>query len=665
MHPRLRRAAVSTFLALFAGAAGAAPQKPPSPDRPAAACQDFYAYANADWLAQAEAVRDADGVFAQLERASRQRQLVLLEAAAREPQGGIDRVLGTFWNAALDETAIAAAGTGAIDPLLGRIDKAKKPRELAAAIAQAHAGGVPLLFRFGVGTDLNDPQRRAVYLRQGGLGLPDRDYYLREDPQTQAIRTQYRDHVARLLTLAGTDPVQAPAQARQVVELETKLARASLSLVQLRDPNNSYQMVPVSQAVKLFPRLELRHFFKAQGLETDGAVSLAHTAFFTEADALLGTVPAETWHAYLRFHLAHVMAPHLTEPFRAAHWSLFDQILGGEQARPDRAAAMLEVVGDLLGDALGHAYAQRNLDAATGEGAAAIARAVVAQLDARLAAADWLSAEARAAGRAKLTATELVIGSPESAPDLSGLELAADAHAANVLAIARWRQQQALQGIDSSEPPALQAHRVSAYYEPVHNRLAVATAFLQPPIFDPAREPAANYGALGALLAHELSHGFDAQGSKIDAEGRIRAWWTPPDYEAFVARTQSLAFQYDGYTALGQVRVDGRRTFLENVADLGGLELAFGAMGRSGATAAPRVGPHTAAQRFFLAWAELWRRRYDRDTLTAVVMTGVHPPASFRVLGPLANMPEFADAFDCTPGQGFVRAEAQRARLWN
>ena len=688
----MRLPILTAAIALLAGSApllSSAQAPAGEPPAPAGACEDFYAHANAAWLADPAAPASP---FAALAAQSQQRQRVLLDGLAADP--GADakaRQLATFWRAANDEAALDAAGIAVLHPWLQRVDALRKSDDVAELLAEAHAAGLPLLFRFEAGADLREPHQRSAYALQGGLALPDRDYYLRDDPASTALRTHYRAYVARLLQLSGTPAAELQRAADSVLDIETRLARASLSLVQLRDPNNAWRPTDIRELDQRFAKLELRAFLRAQGLRRLRTVSLAHTAFFVEADHLVGALPIAQWRPYLRFHLLHALAPHLSRPYRDAHFALFGTQLRGLAEPPPRWQQALQATDQALGEWLGERYAARWLDAASAARVRAVADGVLAALKRRLGAADWLGAEAQAGAAAKLDGLDLAIGHADPAPRGELPTLAPDRHAANVLAAARWRQASELALLQEPAAPAtVRGHAVNAFYDLRSNRLALSAALLAPPLLADTTPAAAavaagaadaaaasvaaeappaaagehlrahDYGGLGSLIAHELWHAVDAQGATVDASGAVRSWWTADDFRRFTERTRALADQYGGYAALGEVKVDGKRSFLENLADLAGLSLAWEAW----QAASPQAQDAAAQQRFFSAYAGLWRRRMDMTAQRLQLATGVHAPPQWRVMGALANFTPFASAYGCTPGASFVLPLQQRLEPW-
>lgn len=635
-------------------------------DAKTAACTDFYQHANGGWL-KASPVPDGFGswgTFEELGVRNLLQQRGILETAASAPRDDLDRLLGNLYASGLDEAAIEAAGTTPLQPLFQRIDGLKKPRDFAPVLAALHARGLPVLFDFGANDDLADPLQRIAYANQGGLGLPDRDYYLRGEAEAKTLLAAYRGYVERVLALSGSS--DAARDAGWVIAIETQLAEASLTLLQLRDPKNSYRPLPVKELDKRFPTLGWKKYLKAQQLAKLDRVSLAHDGFFARADTLARTLPPEQWRAYLRFHVAHAMAPYLTRGFQDAHEALYLRTLRGTQQPYPRWRRVIGTVETLVGQALGRRYVEMHLPPASRDGAKKVVDTIVSTLRAQIGTAPWLGADAKATAQAKLDALDVKLGHPERWPDYDGLAFERNAYAANVLAAVEWRHRRNMAAIgkpreDWQWPQG--AYAINAYYDPARNQLVVPAGFLQPPLFDASADAAMNYGALGALVAHELTHGFDAIGATYAADGTLAPWLTPADANGFAQRTKPLEAQYDRYTALGPIKVSGRLTLAENIADLAGLETAWKAFESTAPGKVAQEG-HTPAQRFFLAWAQVWRRNYRDEELTALLQTDVHAPAKFRVNGPLANHAGFALAFNCKPGTGMVNGPDARVTLW-
>jgi len=629
------------------------------------ACADFYQHATGGWL-QANPVPAGFASWGTFEEVGLQgmlQQRALVEAAASSDDAAT-RLLGDLYASGMDEAAVEAAGAAPLAPLLDRIARINKPRDIAPAIADLHARGIPVLFDFGANDDLANPARRIAYANQGGLGLSDRDYYLREDDDTRLLLVAYQGYVERLLALGGS--TAAASEAEWVLQIERRLARASLSLTQLRDPQASYRIVPVKELDKTYPALHWKKFLKAQGIATVSTISLAHTVFFREADALVRELAPEQWRAYLRFHVTHALAPYLSTGFVEAHDAMYLRTLRGSKEPMPRWRRVLVTVDTLLGPALGQQYLQAHFPPNARAAAETLVEQVRVTLRGKLEHAPWLGTQARQLALEKIDAVDIKLGGPDKKPVYEGLQLSPRTYAGNVLALVAWLHRRHMEVIDKVREEwqwAQPAYAVNVYYDAARNQLVLPAGLMQTPVFDPAGDVAANYGALGSIVAHELMRGFDAVGSRFDAQGRLAPWWQAADANAFELRFKPLEAQYAAYPVLGQVKVNGQLTLAENIADLAGVEVALAALKALGSQ--PDVGNLSATQRYFYAYARLWQRNYRDEELQLLAQIDVHAPAKWRVNGPLANLDGFAEGFNCKVGPGsMMRTEAERVRVF-
>ncbi len=620
----------------------------------ASPCIDYYGQVNSDWLKAhpAPAAGSVSAFDAMLANA-RALQRALLEDLARDPRDDAGRALAALWTDGMNETAIDAAGATPLQPLFDRIAKVKKSKDLPGAIADLHAAGVPVLFNFSADVDLKDFDRQLGYANQGGLGLPDPDYYTRTDADTRALLGRYRSYVEAILRLSGTPVEKVSTESGWVLSIEMQLAQASLPLVQLRDPNNAYRPVALRDLEKAYPNLAFDKFLRAQHADDDH-VSLAHNGFFQAADGMLASVPVEQWQAYLRFHAASALAPYLSRGFQDAHFQLYDRVLDGDQQPQPRASLVLTAVDRALGETMGHAYAGRYLPQSAKDSATRVADGVRTAMKSALEHNAWMDVPTRAAALAKLDKLRIEIGESSRKAPVAGLALGGG-FATDMLAAAAWSHQRDMAAIGkrTSERrwPAL-AQIPDVSYDLVQNRVVITAAFLQPPVFDASADSAQQYGALGSLIGHQLHYAFDGKGRTIDTDGQLRDWWTPLASAAYEQRTAPIIAQYDDYAALGAVKVNGRQTRDENLADLAGVELALEAFKSMLATQPlANVGSLMPERRFFEAYANVWRRSAAPDTLTAEVSTSIQAPAKYRVNGPLANLPEFGKAYACKAAQ--------------
>lgn len=630
------------------------------------ACSDFYQHANGGWL-QANPVPAGFaswGTFEELALQGLLQQRAMLEAAANSDDP-TTRLLGDLYTSGMNEAAVEAAGAKALAPLFERIGRIKKATDVAPTIAELHARGVPVLFDFGANDDLTNPARRIAYATQGGLGLSDRDYYLREDADTAVLLAAYRAYIERLLSLTGS--TTAAADADVVLQIEKRLAAASLTLLQLRDPHVSYRMVPVKELDKTYPALKWKKFLKAQGIADVNEISLAHVHFFREADALVRTLPPEQWRAYLRFHVTQALAPYLSSGFVDAHDAVFLRTLRGSQEPMPRWRRVRATVDTLLGPALGHQYLKTHYTTATRSATQALVEQIRLTLRDKLAQAPWLGAAARQAALEKIDAVDIKLGGPDRKPVYDGLKLTPDDYAGNVLTLTAWlhrRHMDAINKVREEWQWAQPAYAVNVYYDAARNQLVVPAGLMQPPLFSAEGDSATNYGGLGSIIAHELMRGFDAIGSRFDAQGRIAPWWDEADTNAFKLRFQPLEAQYSAYPVLGPVKVDGALTLAENIADLAGVEIAQAALVGLDLPASDgnNLNP---SQRYFYAYARVWRRNYRDEELQLRSRIDVHAPAKWRVNGPLANLDAFANAFDCKVEAGsMMRAKDDRVSIF-
>ncbi len=470
-----------------------------------------------------------------------------------------------------------------------------------------------------------------------------------------------------LLSLAGSaDPV---ADSGRALAIEMQLAAASLDLVQLRDPNNSYRPITTSDLARTYPTLQWKAFLKAMGLARIKALSFAHPTFFATVERLLQQTALDDWKAYLKLQLLDAMAPYLGQAFVAAHDAFHGALLRGERQPPDRTRRVLAAADLALGDAIGQRFVERYLPDPARAAAAQVVDDGRAVLREKLANAPWLEEAGRSAAVAKLDALDVRLARPETWRSYEGLTFDRRTYAANVLASAALRHRQRMASIGnrtSEQLFPLPTQQVNGYYAPNRNQLVLSAGLLQPPLFDVDADPAQNYGGLGAMVGHELMQGFDVVGQLFDARGALQGGWTVGERTAFLGLTQPLQAQYDAYTAIGSIKVNGRLTRSKNTADLAGLELAHAAFARRvDDLKLPQIEGHTPEQRFFLSWARLWRRN-DRDAeLIQRLAIDVHAPPRQRVNGPLTNMAAFADAFGCTDQQPMSRPGAERVRIWS
>lgn len=641
-------------------------------DNTTSACTDFYQHANGAWLRD-NPVPDAYsswGVFNELGESHNQVLRRLLEAAAlsKAAKGSKVRKLGDYYAAAMDEKRIEKTGTRPLRDSLRRIDHIENGADVAGLLIEyASVGRIPL-FGFRVQPDLKDSSINLAYATQGGLGLPDRDYYTREGEEAETLRNQYRAHIAQMLTLSGVAATAAAKQAEAVLAFETRLAKAALTRVELRDPDKSYRLVSVAEAEAQTPDFPWSDLFKAIGQPGLQRFSLAQPGFFDEINRTFTDTPISTWKAYLRWHLIRQNASYLSNDFVNAEFAFYGKILNGAKELRPRWKRVIDQVNADLGEMLGEQFVAETFSAEAKAEVLTLVQNLQAALKLRIQNLDWMGDETKKQALEKFATFTPKIGYPERWRDYSALSISRRSYAENVRAAAAFeaRRRYATIGkaVDRGEWNML-PQQVNAYYNPVKNEIAFPAAILQPPFFDPEADAALNYGAIGAVIGHELMHGYDDRGSRFDAQGNLRMWWTDADRAHFNTRTDKLVEQFDGFVAIDDLHVNGKLTLGENIADLGGLLVAYDALQM--ATANQRLAPIdglTPTQRFFHAWARAWRRQHTDENLKLRVNTDSHAPARFRVLGPFANLDIFHDAFGCKAGDPMVGPSETRVKIW-
>jgi len=569
----------------------------------------------------------------------------------------------------MDEAAIDKAGYAPIKPVLARIAGLKDSAGIAAYIRDSYAQGRPVAFRFYGNGDFKDSNREIAYAGQGGLGLPTPDYYSK--PDFAKIRSAYVAHIAKLFELTGTPAAAAQAQAKSVLAFETKLATASLVPTEMRKPENRYHYVSLAEADQVTPHFDWAAFFKAQGANVGDGFSLSQPKFFAEFDQMLAGTPVAEWQAYLRFHAIDGAAPYLSKPFQQEDYAFNEKTLNGQQAMQARWKRVLGTVNGSMGMALGELYVADHFPANSKQRAQELVANLSAAYKARIEKLDWMSPATRQKALEKWASFTPKIGYPDKWRDWSGLTLKPGDYYANVQAARKFNYDYMVgkigKPVDRDEW-GMTPQTVNAYYSPQKNEIVFPAAILQSPFFDAKADDALNYGGIGAVIGHEMGHGYDDQGSKFDAKGNNANWWTDADRKAFDARADKLAAQFDGYEALPGKHVNGRLTMGENIGDLAGLNVAYDALqmalAKNPAEAKAKIDGYTQDQRFFLNWARVWRGSIRPEAQLTLLNTDPHAPAQFRAIGAPSNMPAFAEAFQCKGGDAMVRDGEKRVKIW-
>ena len=647
---------------------------PANRDTTCAPCQDFYRYANGGWLARTTLPPEyaSYGSFTELVERNNETLRGIVErlaAAAPADPKTADQKLGAFYAACMDSAAVERAGAEPLKNWLDRIAAIASPADLARRLAEGHHHSWDPLFNFGAVPDFKNSTMVIAAAAQGGLGLPDRDYYVRDDSTARALRAAYLEYVSRTLGLLGDAPAAADEAAQRILTLETALARASLTRVERRDPNANYHKLTLAAADSLTPHFAWAAFLKDAGAPATQAINIGQPRFFSAVDSLLTTVPLDDWRAYLRWHAARHLSPWLSARFVDANFQFQRALTGVKQQQP-RWKRCIQAANTMMGDALGAAYVKQTFTPAARRRALAMVDNLIAALDDRLRTLEWMSDTTRARALEKLRAFGRKIGYPDKWRDYSKLLIDRTDLVGNVVRAETFNTARTLSRIDKPLDRAewrMTAPTVNASYNPSFNDITFPAGILQAPFFDPAADDAVNYGGMGAVIGHEMTHGFDDQGRQFDAAGNLRDWWTAGDAERFKTRAGLVAQQFDSYAVVDSAtHVNGRLTLGEDIADLGGLKIAYAALQRAlaGRPRPPDIDGLSPEQRFFLAWAQIWRSQATDQYLRNQVTVDPHAPARWRVMGPLSNLPEFARAFHCGKGDPMVRPDSLRAQIW-
>jgi len=632
-------------------------------------CRDFNRFANGGWIDRTPipATESVVGSFTALAESNRDflRQMLDRLTRIRRARTTSEQLLVEHWGTCMDSAAAERAGLGPLQPQLDAYASIASASDVARQLGWAHAHVVGAGFVAFPAPDARNSSLVILQLNQGGLGLPDRDFYTRTDSNSVAIRAAHRSTVEQALTYAGSR--DAAREAGRVLAIEERLAAASMTNVQRRDPNATYHKVSIDTLRAWTPGFDWDAYARGRGVKLPDSMNVAQPAFFRELAQLVTSQPLEAWRSYLRTRAILQAAPMLDQRFVDLDFAFQKRFSGQGQLAP-RWKRCLRMVDEDLGDALGQAFVNERFSPAAKARALQLVDDVEAALGARITELDWMSEATKAAARLKLDAIRDFVGYPDVWRDYRGLTLAR-LDLIGVRATAqRWEQQRQFARIGG--PPEtrewrMSAPTVNAFYSPPVNSINFPAGILQPPFFSPDWDDAANFGGIGAVIGHEISHGFDDRGRQYDAQGNLRDWWQKEDADRYQSRAQKVVEQFDGFTVAPGVHVNGRLTLGENIADLGGLAIAYAALQRAqGGKPGKVIDGWTAEQRFFLAYARIWRRNTRPEALLNLVRTNPHSPGEFRVNGPLANLEEFARAFGCREGDAMVNPPEKRARIW-
>jgi putative endopeptidase len=694
MFTRIDSRAVVAIAALALSTAAVA-QRPSNPrvldranlDTTCAPCADFYEFANGTWLKKHTIPPDKPslGSFGMLADQNQEvvQKIVIDDANLvndREAKAGSnDQKIGTYYLACMDTVALDKAGFGPIKPTLDQIAAAKTTDDIVKLFGTAggrgggggggggRGGGGIAPFSLGPGTDPRNSKIIILSANQGGLTL-NRDDYVKQNARSDSTRAEYVAHVARSLELIGENSTQASADAKTIFELETGIAKITIPQADMRDPVATYHKMTVADFQSRTPHLNWTRYLEQHHTSYAGDVNVRAPSFFKALDSLIAATPVDDWKAYLRWHVTNGAMASLSAPFRgeAFRWQQFSTGVKVQQARNKQCAAG---TNGALGEAVGQDWIKRNFSPEAKARAAKMVDNLVSALRDRINGLDWMSSATKEQAVGKLNAFLRKVAYPDTWRDYTTLSVKSGSYYANQQAVAEWNAARTWTRLGkapdrtewSMTPPT-----VNASYSSTLNQIQFPAGILQAPFFDPNADDAVNYGALGAVIGHEMTHGFDDSGRQFDAQGNLRDWWTPEDAAKYKSAAQLVVDQFNGYTVVDSAsHVNGRQTLGENIADLGGLTVAYYAMEKAIAGKPhPKIDGFTPEQRFFLAWAQIWRGLSTDKAQLNQIKTDAHSPGKWRVDGPLSNMPEFKAAWGCKDGDAMVRPDNLRARIW-
>jgi len=642
-------------------------------DKTCKPCEDFFNFANGEWLKKnpVPAAYPSWGRFNELSERNREQLRGILEGAAADskaPSGSNAQKIGDFYASCMDEKQINAAGAKPLEPEFARIAALASVADLQAEIARLQRSGVGGLFNFGSTQDMKDSTRVIGGADQGGLGLPDRDYYTKTDDKSKEIRGQYQDHIAKMLGLVGDDAPKAAAEAKIILDLETKLAEASLTNVERRDPEKTYHKMSRPELRTLTPNWSWDTYFQEIGYSNIDSVDVSAPKFFETMSRELTEIPIGDWKIYFRWHLVNAAAPWLSQPFVDEDFNFKGRVLQGTKELLPRWKRCVSATDRQLGEALGQIYVEKYFPPKAKARAQEIVGHLIDALRDDLQTLPWMGPATRQQALAKLSTFVRKIGYPDKWRDYSSYKVDRISYASNQMRGSEFAFKRDLNKIgkpvDRTEwdmtPPT-----VNAYYNAEMNEIVFPAGILQPPFFDPDADDASNYGGMGAVIGHEMTHGFDDEGRKFDAQGNLRDWWTPEDEKNFNERAQCVKKQLESYKVQGDLHENGDLVLGESIADLGGLNIAYRALEKElGDNRPPSIGGFTTEQRFFLAYTQIWAATDRPEFERLMLNTNPHPLGRLRAIAAPSNMQAFSRAFGCKEGDALVRPPAIRCQIW-
>ncbi len=634
---------------------------------------NFYEYVNGGWIKNHPIPPEYSqyGAFTVLYENNQKQLKSLVDEIAKNKdakQGSVEQKIRDFFNSGMDTASIEKLGIKAIAPQMQAINNLKSLKDVEKEVAHLHASGVHPLFYFFAGADEKNSSMEIANLYQGGLGLPDVSYYTNDDAGSKKLRAAYEKHIAKMFELKGDDAAIAKKEAAQVMDIETKLAKTSFTRKETRIPENNYNKMSLVDLQKTAPGFDWKLYFEQLGLANPGDINVSQVPFFKGMSKLAEQTSLDQWKAYLMWKLLDDAAPFLNKVFVEENFNFYGKTMSGQQKMRPRWKRVMGTTSSGLGEALGKLYVEKYFPAESKAYMLKLIENLRASFAERIKKLDWMSPATKDKALEKLKAITVKVGYPDKWRDYSALEIVPDNYFQNVMNASRFAFNRNLNKIgkpvDKSEW-GMTPQTVNAYYNPSNNEIVFPAGILQPPFFNKDADDAVNYGAIGVVIGHEMTHGFDDQGRKYDKEGNMNDWWTKEDARRFKAKTRKLAALYDHYTILDSLHVDGELTMGENIADLGGLNISYGAFKKALNGKEPKpIDGFTADQRFFMAFAQVWRQNIRPKELAKRLKTDVHSPGEARVNVPSFNLDVFNKAFNIKEGDKLYIPLDKRAYIW-
>ncbi|SFC49322.1 putative endopeptidase [Flexibacter flexilis DSM 6793] len=634
---------------------------------------DFYTFANGGWVKNnpVPSTESSWTSFHAIDESNKTLLRSILEEAAADKNaaaGSVTQKVGDFYKASMDTTLREKLGISPIQPQLDQIAAIKTPDDVMNWLAFAHSHGIGGLWGAYVEQDVKQSDRYITYIGQGGLGLPEKDYYLNQDSESKKYRAEYVKHIAKMFELAGTDAKTAEANAKTVLAFETELAKVSMGAVELRDIEKQYNKKTFADFKKSTPNLNWDAYFNGLGLKNLQEIVVAQPLFMEHLNKAVKTVPVADLQTYLKWHLLDGAANKLTAALEKQNFYFYETVLSGTKEMKPRWKRVISSANHQIGELVAQEYVKRAFTPESKKRVNELVDNLTAAFKVRIEKLDWMSDSTKVKAQEKLASFTRKLGYPDKWRDYSDLQIKPDAYWGNYLntaykehefQVAKWGKP-----IDRTEW-GMTPQTVNAYYNPLLNEIVFPAAIMQPPFFDPQADDATNYGAIGAVIGHELSHGFDDQGSQFDKDGNLKNWWNKSDNEKFKAKTAILVKQFNDFKISDSLHVNGELTLGENIADLCGLTVAYEAYQLSlKGKEHKKIDGFTPEQRFFIGFAQVWANNATPEYLSQQVRTDPHSPGKFRVLGPLSNMKQFYDAFGVKEGDAMFKPEKDRAVIW-